>query len=325
MGCTALLHDRRALGQCYQGEWNNLPSYYQYFNEPTLAGGLASVDYCPYVRPFSNRVCVHPRDQPSPNYQGMIMSDDSYCFESTLRQAIDGKTVTSPKVACYKVECVSPSLLRINISKHNGGTQVVECTGTETKSVSGFTGSFTCIDPGVYCTPAFRTTDVKSSGLGWISPTTLYVESSSQATGTSLGARMEVCCAIMTCGCNCGAATLSVVRFGGSLGAANATLTLRDGTAVAGVDYEDSPLVVFWSDGEEGMQEFAINITTDTRDGRSFYVDLVSGMNISIVSPTTAEVILGARPSNASLGRTPHFVLLSVVFIVLSVLMRAHV
>jgi len=196
MGCTALLHDRRALGQCYQGEWNNLPSYYQYFNEPTLAGGLASVDYCPYVRPFSNRVCVHPRDQPSPNYQGMIMSDDSYCFESTLRQAIDGKTVTSPKVACYKVECVSPSLLRINISKHNGGTQVVECTGTETKSVSGFTGSFTCIDPGIYCQQAFRTTDVKSSGLGWISPTISSVASASQTTGGSLRARMLEGCVV---------------------------------------------------------------------------------------------------------------------------------
>ena len=123
---------------------------------------------------------------------------------------------------------------------------------------------------------------------------------------------------------------MSVVRFGGSLGAANATLTLRDGTAIAGVDYEDRPLVVSWSDGEEGMREFAINITTDTRDGRSFYVDLVSGMNISIVSPTTAEVILGAPsagPINASLGRSPHFVFLRAVhvFIVLSALMRPFV
>ena len=40
--------DRRAKARCSQATWNNLPAWYQYFENSALAGGFQTADFCPY-------------------------------------------------------------------------------------------------------------------------------------------------------------------------------------------------------------------------------------------------------------------------------------
>lgn len=83
-------------------------------------------------------------------------------------------------------------------------------------------------------------------------------------------------------------AAVTVTRTGGSAGAASATVNLTEGTATAAVDYDGTPIVVNFADGESAK-------TVTFPIGNDTLVEGDETVNLSLVSPT----------GNASIG-TPN-------------------
>jgi hypothetical protein len=92
-------------------------------------------------------------------------------------------------------------------------------------------------------------------------------------------------------------AAVTVTRTARATGAVSAAVNLTDGTATAGVDYDGTPIVVNFADGDSAPQTVAIPIFNDT---------LVEG-------DETVNLSLGSPTGNASIGTQNTAATLSIV------------
>jgi len=109
-GCS-LESGNVAVGLCGLTEHTTaLDSAYQYFtSNPAQGGNGATMDYCPYVRPYSDLDCRYTANSPTINYYGDLMATYSTCFETTLLKT--GSTLSSPRRhACYTPRCTTSKL-----------------------------------------------------------------------------------------------------------------------------------------------------------------------------------------------------------------------
>jgi hypothetical protein len=86
-------------------------------------------------------------------------------------------------------------------------------------------------------------------------------------------------------------AAVTVTRIGGSAGAASVTVNLSNGTATAAVDYDASPIVVNFADGDSAPKTVTFPIGNDTSPEPNETVNLSLGSptgNASIGMPSTA-------------------------------------
>jgi hypothetical protein len=86
-------------------------------------------------------------------------------------------------------------------------------------------------------------------------------------------------------------AAVTVTRTGGSAGAASATVNLSNGTATAAVDYDASPIVVNFADGDSAPKTVTFPIGNDSSPEPNETVNLTLGSptgNASIGTPSTA-------------------------------------
>ncbi|MBW4497921.1 MAG: hypothetical protein KME26_33655 [Oscillatoria princeps RMCB-10] len=79
-------------------------------------------------------------------------------------------------------------------------------------------------------------------------------------------------------------AAVTVVRTSGGIGAVSATITLSDGTATAGQDYDSTPITVNFADGET-QKTVAIPILDDT------FVEDAETINLALTNPTSGATI----------------------------------
>jgi len=148
---TACNGPRTAGGYCGIGTYTtSLPSYYQYFSDPTQGGTSVWDDYCPNYQGYSNRYCHDPSQSPgSPNTLGEAFGPNSNCWDMTGGSQTDG---------CFVTECFQDTsnnntiTLRVNI----GGNWVVcplDGGSVQISSSSFFGQNFNIICPeiGFFC------------------------------------------------------------------------------------------------------------------------------------------------------------------------------
>ena len=103
-----------------------LASAYQYFPSSAQGGNIEVSDYCPYMLPYSNRICI---DTANSGVRGDIYSSSSKCFESTVNGYSEG-------AACYQHSCSASGELSITLATSGSTTTVTCTTGGEQLSVS---------------------------------------------------------------------------------------------------------------------------------------------------------------------------------------------
>jgi leishmanolysin len=143
--CTA---DFKAAGACAVSRYDSdLPSYFQYFSDPTL-GGPAFFDGCPYVQGYSNLVCTDTKT-PTDNERvyGHYFGTSGRCFKTTGLVA-SGYVTPSTKSRCLESRCTD-GLVQLRV---NGGRWET-CTAAN-QQMSGFTGynnAVVCPDATTFC------------------------------------------------------------------------------------------------------------------------------------------------------------------------------
>jgi leishmanolysin len=97
--CT---YDRKAVGECDLTTYtSNLPSYYQYFAQPTVGGSLETADFCPVIQSLQDTIC---QSISSTVYVEDTYGVDSRCFEVQY----DG----SADAGCYRHRCTSTTTVQ---------------------------------------------------------------------------------------------------------------------------------------------------------------------------------------------------------------------
>ena len=147
-------------GTCYLAKYSNIPSIYQYFDDPQI-GGYSPADYCPasmsYASSSGNSYLYSRCDsnglQTFHNGLGEVFGPDSFCFQSSLfnsSASADLKSKYGNKLTarCYKVEHCDNATLSYDIlieGKDFGCKDATEekpydqITGSE-----GITGEIVC-------------------------------------------------------------------------------------------------------------------------------------------------------------------------------------
>lgn len=138
--------DRGAKGVCFLQSANGLDPMYYYLPGPQ-AGRVATVDYCPIIVPYNDRMCEDDSTSADSSI-GEIYGAGSRCFISTVTAA--------SKPACFKTRCnagvVEVSILDVWKSCPAGST------------INGLKGTITC--PSVderFC--VVKSTSISTSGL----------------------------------------------------------------------------------------------------------------------------------------------------------------
>jgi leishmanolysin-like peptidase len=150
--CTT---DRLAVGQVRVSQYNgNLPTQYQYYSDPTVGGGSSeTLDFCPAIEAYTNRMCAVAANQDVNAYKyGETYGPGSMCATSTLR--LTGFT-EGLGAGCYEMMCVTGSSPAVHITvTSNGNSENVHCTTADAnvaKSVPGYSGTITCPDFAIFC------------------------------------------------------------------------------------------------------------------------------------------------------------------------------
>ena len=147
--CT---QSRTVKGNCgifrYNEESITIPSEYQYFSQPNI-GGFMPANFCPVA--FANTTSEEPEYYISscskgtsslPSDYGEEISDNSFCFLSSLLPSSSSITQDTTRSICYRVECNSNNK---QIIVHVGSSTVTCPKGGGILSdLSGFKGSIIC-------------------------------------------------------------------------------------------------------------------------------------------------------------------------------------
>ncbi|MBU4365988.1 MAG: hypothetical protein KKF10_02525, partial [Verrucomicrobia bacterium] len=101
-----------------------------------------------------------------------------------------------------------------------------------------------------------------------------------------------------------GSVTLNVVRTGGSYGVASVEYGSEDGTATAGLDYEDIRGVLNWPDGDTSERIITIKISDDLMDepNETFSVKLWNAVGVELGNRDTAAVTIVDNDNNPEPG-----------------------
>jgi hypothetical protein len=82
-----------------------LPSTYRYFADEKKGGSLGSADYCPFRRPYADRVCIDSGNGDAVNVYGSEFSGRSRCFASDVTIAEFTTSVTAATTRCFATRC----------------------------------------------------------------------------------------------------------------------------------------------------------------------------------------------------------------------------
>ena len=124
-----------------------IPSNNQYFSDP-YKGGMDIADYCPVASQidifetiYYSKSCSIGNSTLSPDY-GEVISDNSFCFISSLLPSSSSLTQDTTQSICYRVECNSSNK---QIIVHVGSSTITCPTeGGTLSNISGFKGSIIC-------------------------------------------------------------------------------------------------------------------------------------------------------------------------------------
>lgn len=101
-------HDHRSISYCAAGVYqSDLPTQFQYFDNPRMGGAIQLYDYCPVIVEFSNGLCSNNANKQNGGYNsGQIFDANSICVSSTVATEASGQNAVSDAHGrCYQREC----------------------------------------------------------------------------------------------------------------------------------------------------------------------------------------------------------------------------
>ena len=152
--CSPGLLDR---GTCYLAKYSNIPSIYQYFDDPQI-GGYSPADYCPasmsYASSSGNYYLYSRCDsnglQTLHDGLGEVFGQNSFCFQSSLlpinaEASLKSKYGNKLTARCYKVQnCDDTSLSYEIVIDAIPFTCANAKKAITYESVTGMTGEIVC-------------------------------------------------------------------------------------------------------------------------------------------------------------------------------------
>ncbi|KAH9601596.1 Peptidase M8 [Trypanosoma melophagium] len=148
--------DRKAVGLCSTGLIPNLPTYFQYFPDNPMRGGLAALmDYCPIVVGYSNRQCSQASNSAGNDALfGFYFGPQSRCVP-TNNMVKQGYTINDKNPRCLLVRCRLGKQLEVFV-----GSQWLACPADGSAGVinipfsTGYAGEVHCERAEAVCSPA---------------------------------------------------------------------------------------------------------------------------------------------------------------------------
>eukprot|EP00299_Pterocystis_sp_00344_P010391 c4631_g1_i1.p1 GENE.c4631_g1_i1~~c4631_g1_i1.p1 ORF type:complete len:636 (-),score=107.27 c4631_g1_i1:102-2009(-) len=133
-GYKSCSFDRRSKAYCNLASWSgSLPTYYQYFSDPTKGGNDELADYCPYNEAYANGDCTDT-SQPNKEIHSDIRARESLCFESTVIQTAqpafsEDDCGQRPTTLCHRRQCLNDGTSRAQLRVYlgTGNTHYVDC------------------------------------------------------------------------------------------------------------------------------------------------------------------------------------------------------
>jgi leishmanolysin len=170
-GCT---FDGMAMGSCKISTYtSSLQSFYQYFSNPALGGpSTAMMDYCPFVVPFSNRLCSVPRAATATEVlYGWSFTATSRCVAVT--NLLDARYNANVSQACLGARCPGGSRVQLSVA---GASTWVDCPANGAAGTvaapAGFRGTIQCPAAADICTAALLVSESTAAATSTAVPTT---------------------------------------------------------------------------------------------------------------------------------------------------------
>ncbi|GET86484.1 GP63, leishmanolysin [Leishmania tarentolae] len=138
MRCTS---ERTNIGRCGLSRNKRLPSYWQYFSEPLLAGNTDFMDYCPVVEPYSNGSCSQSASEAAARMNAFnVFSDAARCIDGNFRPKVTPQDTRSYGGLCANVKC--DTTRRTYSVQVRGSSRYVDCTPGRRVELSGVSDAF---------------------------------------------------------------------------------------------------------------------------------------------------------------------------------------
>lgn len=197
---SACTFDKKGIGYCnVQTDTTALPSYFQYFSNP-LQGGPLFVDRCPYIQPYSNRICTDTVTTTTEDLRlGYAFGSNSRCITtsggstSSTGLVQQGLVSSGSPYRCLLLRCPNGVRLEIQIG---GSTTWLQCpvdgSAGSINPPSGYVGLILCPAASSICdasisTGTFTTTTVPPVTVGTAVSTTTAATVTAPPTTTAVG------------------------------------------------------------------------------------------------------------------------------------------
>ncbi|CCW69206.1 unnamed protein product [Phytomonas sp. Hart1] len=132
--CTS---DRMGIGDCLMTYYTNLPLYFQYFPDPTIGGTEDWMDYCPFIKAYSDTMCFNGDARMLP---GSVFSESARCFSAVPRTPIRISNRQNMLSICADVQCdKDTSRYRVRVK---GTSDFVDCPPGSTLVLSDYSTEF---------------------------------------------------------------------------------------------------------------------------------------------------------------------------------------
>ncbi|CCW72240.1 unnamed protein product [Phytomonas sp. Hart1] len=131
--CTS---ERMGIGNCLIKHHATLPTYFQYFSDPTMGGIYRSMDYCPFILPFIETKCINGNATTLP---GSVFSKSARCFSAVSNTTLQIKYDIMRSI-CADVLCdKGTSKYQVRVK---GATDFVDCPPGSTLVLSKYSTEF---------------------------------------------------------------------------------------------------------------------------------------------------------------------------------------
>lgn len=270
---------RAGAGFCTIAEFSSaLPVPYQYFSEPAVGGSPSTPDYCPFVKPHSQKICGFGALSPESNFQGETYGSGAMCFASDLRRVVGDRGLSNARVGCYTTECESAGAVRLLV---DDVTEPLVCVSADQDLTAiGYDGSIRCVEPDILCSDGAKPTPEDADRPGSLSLAASSVTLPEGAAGTMI--------------------RVWVHRQAGILGAVSVTVATQDGSAVSGEHFTAAERTLHWEDGEAQPQALEVPITAWSM-GKSFSAVLADASGADLGVDTT-EFTFGVYEGSGQVG-----------------------
>ncbi|KAK7199506.1 major surface protease gp63 [Novymonas esmeraldas] len=157
--CTS---DRLSVGFCrLVNHPSPLPAKFRYFANATLGGADANMDYCPYVKPFSETKCFFNARQ----LNGSVFGAFARCFDAPAGFAESGRS-SAQYGLCAKVHCGTTTTYSVRVK---GAGTFTRCPPGTTLTLSSLSslfsdGHITCPSYESVCGIGVSTTEALRGG-----------------------------------------------------------------------------------------------------------------------------------------------------------------